>query len=525
VFLLLFSAAYCPAQPMLQNTSAVISVEYDPTAPGEAQTTGLSLMLDVLNNELVPYRLAVSMDAPFSQDGISLRLRPEFDLFEEGEPVDMDPFEANEGFVPPAIERVFYRNTEPTLEMQSIPLKLDILVPQGLSAGIYSASLRFVLLEYETLDMDETDPFDDPFANDPTAIPGMPLSEITVTVEIRIPEILELRVTIEDSSETDAGNPPTSPDATSGRDETPILDFGFIDPDEPFQDKLVTVEVVTNLARPYRLYQRRGEDMLSDEHNFAFPDRVIVFEIDDTEIRGRAAHDEPQPLLSGEQDMLLYESDAEGSPDSIPIYFTLKDLERVFAGRYTSTLSFFIEPVSRSTSLPRTQVTFILQIEIKKKFFFELAPIEGGFNLDFTPEIRDAGFVDRILKVAIVSNLGLPYTFSHSIETALMNEHGAHFAEEDLSYRLAGEDELASLEGIPNDTLNPVDDASSPTPNTASTVDLYDFQPLKQNETPVYRSDEEGSPAVFYLKYRMRLRKQQLAGFYQSQLNYKLSTE
>ena len=56
-------------------------------------------------------------------------------------------------------------------------------------------------------------------------------------------------------------------------------------------------------------------------------------------------------------------------------------------------------------------------------------------------------------------------------------------------------------------------------------INESEFQPIGLSDTIVYQSDSEGAPVVFYIKYRLKISREQMSGFYQTDINYSLTTE
>lgn len=275
------------------------------------------------------------------------------------------------------------------------------------------------------------------------------------------------------------------------------LDFGIIRESYKTIEKEVDLIVLSNIGVPFKIMQRRSRKIISDISDIELYDEDIFYEIDRSEnLNGTPYKDEPENL-SEENDLIII-SDEEGSTDKISLVFTLLNNGNIKAGKYEGELFYELEFDQSEVIVANPTFSFPISLEIEKIFAFTLVP-EDSSLLYFNPGMMMAPPYDKLMRVNIKSNTGRPYKFFHSLPDQAYNLKGGKIDADDFTFALCDKDgKLVSGEV---------------------------FVPVENGFQDVYSSDETGSSAEIFIRYRIDHTLKQMAGSYSANLHYKLNDD
>ncbi|EKD28762.1 MAG: hypothetical protein ACD_79C00215G0002 [uncultured bacterium] len=449
---------YTPGSDAESSASTTSNKTIVSTSKGEtSQNTNKDIPVNLsVTNDLKSYKLGVSLTNNLYRDGISLFLDVSGDItnlnkqnFSNEVSISNSSFEVTEN------EILFFENEDPDFEIQQIDLRLNATISDEIKSGTFQTGLKFVLYQNNEA-----------------------VAEKEINITISIEDVLSLEVTFLDA--TYEG-----------------LDFGIINTDLQRIDKKINLKINSNLGEPFRIFQRRAENMKSNVSNIEMDEKAIFYEVNDEGIKGKAYHDKVKNLEVG--DDIIYESDGAGSGDSFSIIYSLQNTPNLKCGKYKSSLSFFMEPADKNGEFQEITVTFDLLAEVEKIFLFNLYPEKDAANMDFTPGTLDTPVVDKMLKVEIVSNTGKPYRFYHSLPNGLLNNEGGKLENKNISFALCDS----------NGTVLP---GESP-------------EDIGINDQLILESNPNGDPGIYYIRYKVKYDKIQMAGAYRSDLQFVLSDD
>lgn len=201
-------------------------IEYNEEDLDNLQNKNIDLSLEISNNELQPYKLAVILDAPFSRDAFQIVINLPSNSVEEGILLDSDTL------IPDDMETIFYVNNDPQFETQPFSMSFDVLIPENLNTGTYEASLRFILYQEdnygETTENEATPDENELFLlSDKDII----VAETEALIQVQVSQIFKMIVNFNSSKET----------VEAGNNAINNLDFGLIDSDTLFKDQKIEI--------------------------------------------------------------------------------------------------------------------------------------------------------------------------------------------------------------------------------------------------------------------------------------------
>ncbi len=188
----------------------------------------------------------------------------------------------------------------------------------------------------------------------------------------------------------------------------------------------------------------------------------------------------------------IYKS--ESSKDEVTVYFKLKEsaLSQQISGHYHGKLRYSIGEVGRNLKI--IDVDFDVDIAPIFKLKVEYPP-EG---MAFSKILPDMPPQERTVKVQVKTNLGRPYVVTQDIKMDLQNENGEAIEKD---YFLIKQEKIGE---------------------TGGTVTYVDYTPVSVNDSTLYVSDKQGSPAEFTVTYQLKPYQTIKAGNYQTVIIYSL---
>ena len=188
----------------------------------------------------------------------------------------------------------------------------------------------------------------------------------------------------------------------------------------------------------------------------------------------------------------IYKSDS--SNDEVTVYFKLKEseLSKQASGHYHGKLRYSIGEVGKNLKI----IDIDLDIDIASIFKLEVEyPPEG---MAFSKILPDMPPQEKAVIVHIKTNLERPYVVTQNIRMALQNEKGEAIEKD---YFLIKQEKIGE---------------------TGGTVTYVDYTPVSVNDSTLYVSDKQGSPAEFSVKYQLKPYQTMKAGDYQTVIIYSL---
>ncbi len=443
------------------HDSAVPSIKTKDSSLLAANTNQNIPLQMTIQNDLVPYQLAVQMSRSLSLDqnmDIQLNYNAAAGASQNQNGIVEGLFLEGSALKVTEMQQVFYQNLAPTFPMQTFLFTLNVSVSPNTRPGTYSSSLRFTMIQ-NTLPLFE--------------------KEVPVTVVVR--EWMSVEVSFVDSVSTS-------------------LDFGVVNPEVLRVDKRIEIHVLSNLGKSYQILRRRGQNMVSHLSQIEFDKESLWVDVDKENLKGTLLHDRAQKV--DVVDDLFYESDVNGSSDHIALVYSLLNAARQKAGRYASSLSFVIAMEGQEAQI----LTFDLLLEIPKVLKFNVYPEKDLSILDFTPRVLESPVHDRLLKVETISNTGKIYRFSHSLPNGLLNNQGGKIENDKILFLRCNEN-------------------GDPLLGTTAGTDGGNFISLGISNQLVFESNTAGDAAVFYIRYRIQYDSSQMSGLYRSDLHFTLSDD
>lgn len=429
----------------------------------ESENNNLNIPVSLrVHNDNKSYQLAVSQIIPFENPDINIICDLPSAILDSGDKVDSinNPPPFNEYLLMNPLqvdisEQLFFTYDNPEYNLQTFDFLFNIQILEGVEPGNYSSLIKFSLYQ-----------------------DGISMSEIEVRFNIVVQEYFIMEIIFLDSTKAN-------------------FDFGFVSKETARIDKQIEIQILSNMEKPYRIIQKRSENMKSSLSDLEFYLEDILFEVDKSDLKGNAYYDQTKSLEI--QDDVIYESDNNGSSDTIPVTYSLQNHGNFKAGDYDSTLSFYVEDFDKSELLSEITITCNFLVNIEQYFFFNVYPENNSSILDFTPRMLEDSNKTRILKVEVFSNTGKPYIFSQSLPNELVNAKGGILDNKQISFL------LVNNEGEP--------------------LLLEEEKVMTQNNQVVYESNALGDSNLFYIKYQTSFDKTQNAGFYRSDIQFSLSDD
>lgn len=269
------------------------------------------------------------------------------------------------------------------------------------------------------------------------------------------------------------------------------LDLGRITKDRPAAAENILLEVGSNIGSTYRIVQQMTEPLISqdgavlDESDFSF---TVA-----SKTQGAAAAAGSSPVSS--TPLVVYTSNDNGAGDVIQVQFSLKPEAEQKAGIYRGNLTFKVD--SGSTFAPQQIFNVPVQVEIEPIFYLDV-DIEKGGDLHFGVYKTGDEVQEKRVRLTVHSNLRQPYQVSQIVPTKLTSQEGAV---------------------IPADYF-----VFFGAEAQTGTLSVMSPSPVAQGESPVFISNNKGTPESFVLDYTLKVPKEARAGSYNTQVRYSITT-
>lgn len=403
-----------------------------------------------IQTDLDSYSLGVELSQSFMDSNIKIYLRNNTSLASSGGQTlsftQPSPFEIT------SFAKMFFSHENPAFPISSPNFLMDIVVPEGSKAGIQTATLKFILYNNNIM---------------------VEQKDVTLTLDIKTAILFKI----------------TFPDASKE------LDFGILTKEVTKIEKKIELKIISNLQKPFRLFQKRSPEIKSDLNNMDLKMENIYYQIENNIYKGSLSDTNLRNTSS--EDQLIYTSDSTGTSESLPVTYVLINKNNFKAGNYRGIFTFWIDTEIEDLISQPLSIPIDFRLTVSKILEFHLTPNEGTAYLDFSSHTLDTQKKDCLLKIDLSSNTGRIYHFSHSLKEPFINSSGARI--DSILYALCDK----------NGTL----------------IDTQEYFSLNLQPRVLYTSNETGEPHTFYVRYRMDYDSYQNAGFYRTDIEYSLTDD
>lgn len=446
------NATYAPSEEsILRNDTTQSNSLYAiyPKTTYPSTERNIPLIFNI-QNDSQPYSLGVIVSESFQNPDIKTYLRNNTSLGSSNSETlsftQPSPFEIT------AFEKTFFSHENPVFSISSPNFLLDIVIPEGAKAGIQTATLKFILYNNNIM---------------------IEQKEVTLTLEIK-PSLL-FKITFQDASRQ--------------------LDFGTLAKDVSKIEKKIDLKVISNLEKPFRIFQKRSAEIKSDLNNMDLKMEDIYYQAENNVYKGALSDTNSRNIPTEEQ--LIYTSDSQGSAETLPINYVILNRNNYKAGNYRAVFTFRIDTeIEELISQPLT-IPVDFRLTVARILEFQLTPNEGTAYLDFSSHILDSQKKDCLLKIDLISNTGRPYHFFHALKEPFINSSGARI--DSILYALCNKN--------------------------GELTDTQEYSTLNLQPRVLYTSNETGDSQTFYVRYRMDYDSSQNAGFYRTDIEYSLTDD
>ncbi len=446
------NAAYTPSEESILKNDTVQPNSLFAIFPKTSYPStekNIPLIFNIQNNS-ESYSLGVVLSQSFETSNMKIYLRNNTSLSSSnGETLSFtqpSPFEIT------SFEKMFYSHEDPAFPISSPSFLLDILVPEGVKAGIQTATLKFILYNNNIM---------------------VEQKEVTVTLEIKTSVLF--KITFQDASRQ--------------------LDFGILAKEIAKIERKIELKVISNLQKPFRIFQKRSAEIKSDLNNMDLEMKDIYYQIENNAYKGSPFDTNPRNITT--EDQLIYTSDLEGSTEKLPLTYTLLNKNNFKAGNYRAVFTFWIDTEIEDLISQPLSIPLDFRLTVSRILEFQLTPNEGTAYLDFSSHTLDSQKKDCLLKINLLSNTGRTYNFSHALKEPFINSSGARM--DTLLYALCDKN------GVLTDTQN--------------------YNSLTLQPRILYTSNAAGDSHAFYVRYHMDYDSSQNAGFYRTDIEYSLTDD
>lgn len=253
------------------------------------------------------------------------------------------------------------------------------------------------------------------------------------------------------------------------------------------QEGYVKFSFEESLEKPLKIYQeieRFPENEFMDE----IGEECITF-FTSGGTKGDLSYRNPSPLER--RKVLVYSSEAERDDFIINFLINHEEIENQKAGVYRGKVNYIIEGVAFQQTVPVD-----LEIEINPVFTLEIIfPPEGMSFADLLPKSPPQV---KEVEVRVKTNLQKPYMVIQSMNIPLTDEKGQEISTD--CFTIKGE----IMEGERGKVEFPV------------------FSSVPVGDTPIFFSDEQGSPSAFKVIYMLKPYSGMSAGDYSTVVSYSL---
>lgn len=403
-----------------------------------------------IQNNSESYSLGVGLSQSFLDSDIKIYLRNNTSLnSSNGEIIS---FTQPSPFKITSFEQMFFTHENPAFSISSPNFLLDIVIPEGAKAGIQTATLKFILYNNNMI---------------------IEQKDVILSLEIK-PSIL-FKITFQDASKQ--------------------LDFGILAKEVQKIEKKLELKIISNLQKPFRIFQKRSAEIKSDLNNKDLNMDDIYYRIENNVYKGNLSDSNPRNIPVDDQ--LIYSSDSTGSSEALPLTYTILNKNNFKAGNYRGIFTFWIDTEIENLVSEPLSIPIDFRLTVAKILEFHLTPNEGTAYLDFSRHTLDSQKKDCLLKIDLSSNTGRIYHFSHSLKEPFINSMGARI--DSILYALCDKD--------------------------GALLDTNEYLSLNLQPRVLYTSNESGDPHTFYVRYRMDYDSSQSAGFYRSDIEYNLTDD
>ncbi len=267
------------------------------------------------------------------------------------------------------------------------------------------------------------------------------------------------------------------------------LNLGRITRSRTAGDGTLQVRVGAGLGGRYCIYQRLTDRIQNEMGSPLDGDKVLAAA--SRADQGQAVVQE-QPLSTAKT--LLYESDDAGSAAQFAVEYRSDDLLSESAGRYRSTLEFFVESDASADYAP--PVTVPLELEIETLYFLEVDYDSAG-GLNFGKFKNEGDTQSRRVKISAHNNTGQRYQVVQRFSRLFTNEAGKMLPPDNFTAVMSGS-ETGKMA-----IMSPVS--------------------VLEGDTVVYTSDTSGTSDEFLIDYTLTLPRDSSGGQYSSETTYSLS--
>jgi hypothetical protein len=254
----------------------------------------------------------------------------------------------------------------------------------------------------------------------------------------------------------------------------------------------VSFNILSGLGRQYRIIQSISEPLRSNE-GVTLPEGSMVFWMEKITRGSGPGRETPVSL----RPQLLYQSDAQGSPDNFIENFKLTGLSGVKAGTYKTNVSYLIEESNGQTT--KRLDNYLLEVEVENEFDLELKTESGAGVIlfkDIGPNQPPRTFA---IEVLVKTNLGKPYQLTQKVTSDLTNKGGKSIPAKYFTLRTESFNETKGVLKFPQSTE------------------------VKSGDTVLFVSDKKGSADSFKTVYELAAPEGVVAGDYSASVIYSLS--
>lgn len=260
----------------------------------------------------------------------------------------------------------------------------------------------------------------------------------------------------------------------------------------------ILFKIVSPAGGTYRIYQVLENSALTSSEGKDFDLTKILFSVVGGQ-KGRVAKEENLKTATGS--LLVYESDAIGSPDDFEIILKpSNDFKIQTAGQYRGKLNYVIE-MDRTVGNKSNEVeSFEFVVEIVPLFdIYAFSGEKEGVFLNFGEVSYKTGPKTSDVDIYVESNMGRPYQVVQKVSSVFINKAGDKIPAEDFTVTVSDPDVRDEDQGK-----------------------LFLSQPAKEGDTVIYSSSSSGEGKHFKVTYRLVMRPDTRGGSYSTQIGYSL---
>lgn len=267
------------------------------------------------------------------------------------------------------------------------------------------------------------------------------------------------------------------------------LRFGKIDPASERINREVTVNIISDIAKQYRLTQTLLDPLSTPEGNRIPETNLVVYGIRGSNKFGTINVEQEIPVFLGRS--VIYTSNQQGASDSFTLVYSLKGPFDVPSGLYRGRISFMLEPIDTSQA-PATVILNIFS-EIVVESAIEIKTVSGGKYITLN-SMREEERCKDVL-VNIEGGFGSQFRITQILPQPLLSSEG---------YQLSG--------GAVNFLVKEAKKGTGP--STAENLSL--------NKQPMYTSGPRGESDSFIITYSLGNLETEKAGRYRGAIKYLL---